>query len=211
MHDAFVASLRGQHQLDHVRDRDSARERAPLSVPSSVGRRRRPPAPLPVVEEGEHAVEQGDLEDPADVVVLHDDAQPAARGLTRFIAPRRTPSVIESMNVTSLRSTTRSWIPSSITAAIALAQLGRPVQVRLAGQDEHRSGRRESLDVDVQFAADVPRAGRVHGLIAHSLTLRPTGVNGSAVGRDRVVSAARRDGYHRRSRPCARGRSAVSR
>ena len=58
-------------------------------------------------------------------------------GRRRLTAPSRTPSVIESMNVASLKSTTRCDGAAVDRVADRGAELGRGVEVRLAVDGDH--------------------------------------------------------------------------
>ena len=90
-------------------------------------------------------------------------APPAGR--RRLTAPRSTPSVIESMNVASLRSMTRCTAPRSIASDDRGTQLRRGVEVRL------------SVDLDdAQAIGEIRHVHGEHGVLDAVRRVHPFGV-----------------------------------
>ena len=91
------------------------------SVDSATGCRARR---IERLVEAEHAVEERDLEDSADVRRRETTVICAALGRSRFTPPSITPRVIESTNVASDRSTISLLAPSSIAFVMASRSAG---------------------------------------------------------------------------------------
>ena len=127
--------------------------------------RRRSSARTRVVER-EHAVEQRDLEDPADVGPGHDETHLPVQLAQPLQAAEQDAEDVESMNVVSERSTHHVDAPPSMTAPQPVPELRRGVQVGLTVHDSTTT-RREGDSSSMRKSRAV-RARRV----AHSNTWR---------------------------------------
>ena len=106
--------------------RETRRPSCRRPVPSARSPRARGAAgAVAVLVERQHAVEERDLEDAADVWARANHADLAPNLGSLFTAPRSTPSVVESMNVMSEKSTITPFAPPSSAVAMDGPQLGR--------------------------------------------------------------------------------------